>query len=162
MTASPTFSAPLGSLMEAWREMTASARPDPALPGHRLASVPVAFDVPVVLSWMGDTKVTVQGTLSLHRLANGRHLLGVEMPHPTFGGFHQPVRRQTLSLDDVLDVRWEPGRWGGALVVTPMGRSGLGAFPSGLRGPVTLRVGRGGRGEAVAFAHAVALADLPD
>ena len=144
-----------------WKEMTASLPRDPALPGVPTASVRVSYRVPVVLSWMGDTETPVEGTLSLRRTASG-HVLGVELPRPVFGGLRSSVRRHAVSLDDVLDVRWEPGRWGGALVVTPMGEGRLDAFPGRPRGPVRLRVGRAERRQAAAFAHAVALADLPE
>ena len=162
MTASRSTPPALPAFLQLWREALRTPADDPALPGDRLAEVPVSLVVPVVLSLMGDTRVTARGALSLRRLASGRRVLGVEMEHPLFGGFQRPVRRWTVSLDDVVDVRWVPGRWGGALVVTPMGRGSLAAFPGRPRGPVTLRVGRGGRTRAAALARAVALADLPD
>ena len=151
----------LSDVAALWRELTAPLPRDPALPGVPTESVRVGYRVPVLVSWMGDTETAVEGTLSLRRTDAG-HVLGVEMPRPLFGGLRSFVGRRAVSLDDVLDVRWEPGRWGGALVVTPMGSGPLDAFPGRPRGPVRLRVGRADRKRAAAFAHAVALADLPD
>ncbi|MDT7856589.1 hypothetical protein RQM47_08050 [Rubrivirga sp. S365] len=155
LAAPPLVPSSVAFLRLVWRELAAPPVVDAAFPGVRLA------DVPVTLGGLGDGALSVAGTLSLHRTAAGAHRLGVELPHPLFGGLRLPVRRRVYSLDDVLDVRWEPGRWGGTLRLTPMERGGLRDLPGRPRGAVSFGVGRGDRARAEAFAHAVAVADLP-
>ena len=127
---------------------------DPALAGRVEAEVAVSLPV------YYDALTHVEGTLSLRRL-DGAPWLGIEVPAPIYGGLASPVRRVALSLDDVLDVVWTPGVWGGTLTVTPLAGGGLGALPTSSRGAVAFEVGRAARRDAEALAHAVALADLP-
>lgn len=121
---------------------------------------PVA-SVAVTLGSALDGRVHARGTLALLRRPDGTHRLGVEVPG-SFVGYRLPGdHRWSFSLDEVLDVRWEPGLWAGALVVAPLEPGELRALPGRPRGEARLRVARRDRAAAEAFARAVALADLP-
>lgn len=122
--------------------------------------VPIA-SVPVTLGGALSGHVHARGTLSLLRGADGSHRLGVEVPGSLWGTLLPGQHRWAFSLDDVLDVRWAPDLWAGALVLTPMERGGLGALPGRPRGEARFRVARRDRSAARSFARAVALADLP-
>ena len=138
-----------------WRTFTEPPTQDPPFAGSTLASVPFFQDR------LGDGGMTVRGTISLYRTPAGRTRVGIEMPHPIWGGLWAPVRRRSFSLDEVLEVRWEPGRWGGELVLTAMRRDGFSSLPGSPRDRFPIRIGRADRARAEAFAHAVAVTDLP-
>lgn len=124
--------------------------------GRRVASVPVTIGS----TWSNHVHTT--GTLVLLGRADGTHRLGVEMQGGLAGTLLPGRYRWSFTLDEVLDVRWEPGVWAGTLVVTPLERGALRELPGRPRGEVRFRVARRDRGRAEAFARAVALADLPD
>lgn len=156
--ASTPFASPIDGrvlIRAAWQYLTSPPSPDPLFTGSRVASVAFAQD------GLGDGGMTVTGTLSLHRHRDDGYTVGIEMPSPVFGGLWAPVRRWSFSLDEVLEVRWEPGRWGGEVVLTAMTREGFADLPGAPRDRFPVRVGRRDRERAQAFAQAVALADLP-
>lgn len=156
MRASPVYVSPVALLRTLAGSFRSPLRPDPPFLGVRLASVEFSQDL------LSDSGLDVRGTLVLYRKPDGLTRIGVEMPHPVWGGLWAPVRRRSFSLDDILEVRWEPGRWGGELVLTAMARDGFACLPGNPRDRFPVRVARSDRAQAQAFAQAVALADLPD
>lgn len=81
MTVPTDLPAPLGALRLWWRDLTAPAPRDPALPGDVVAWVDVAMHVPVVLSLMGDGRVAVRGRLSLRRVGRGGRARAARFAH---------------------------------------------------------------------------------
>ena len=135
------------------RTLVWSPADDPPLGGHVIAEVPVELAV------YSESMTHARGTLSLRRFADGSACIGIETEHPVY--FARPTHRHRVALDDVLEVVWEPRRLGGRLRLTPMRADVFAALPLAPTGSVVFRVGLADRDAAAAFAHAVALVDLP-